>query len=209
MARDQKDKDLHLYLDPITDEPGAHPVGTGLGGKAVAEAIKPTAEEADWRDQDAKVSGQIADNDDAIDTLNVLIESCRDGEYGFTASAEHVKAQDIKTLLMRHADECRVAAAELASQICQLGGEPDKGGSASGALHRGWVSVRSTLSGYSDLAILSECERGEDAALARYRKALKERMPSAIRALVEGQAQRTQRNHDRVKAMRDALQSAA
>ena len=260
-------------------------VAGGLGGKAVAESINPTAEEAYWRDQyqsepyyqsgrtyddyapayrlglygrtsydgsfDASrtrletdwdvrrerstlswpeaeaasraawdrvdnqmgtsrsISGQVADNDDVIDTLNDLLESSHDGEYGFTESAEHVKAQDIKTLLLRRADECRGAAAELASQIRQLGGKPEEGGTASGALHRGWVSVRGTLSGYTDLAMLNECERGEDAAVARYRKALKADLPAGVRALVERQAQGAQRNHDQVKAMRDALKSTA
>ncbi len=318
MALDQKDKDLNL--DPITDAPGAHPVGTGLGaaaggaaagaaagafggpvgavagavvgavagglgGKAVAEAINPTAEEAYWRDNytrepyyqsgrsfddygpayrlgvygrsnytgsfdDAQsdmsiywdsrrerstlswpeaeaasraawdrvdgqlagrtVHGQLADSDDVIDTLNDLLESSRDGEFGFTECAEHVKAQDIKTLLLRHADECRGAAAELAAQIRQLGGEPDEGGTASGAIHRGWVSVRNALTGYTDLAMLEECERGEDAALARYRKALKEDdLPAGIRALIERQAQGAQRNHDQIKAMRDALKATS
>jgi hypothetical protein len=30
------------------------------------------------------------DNDDVIDTLNKLIETCKDGEFGFRACAEHV-----------------------------------------------------------------------------------------------------------------------
>ena len=318
MALDHKDKDLNL--DPITDAPGAHPVGTGLGaaaggavagaaagalggpvgalagavvgavagglgGKAVAEAINPTAEEAYWRDNYTRepyyqsgrsyedyapayrlgvygrsnytgtfdeaqtdmsvywdsrkensslswaeaeaasraawtrvdnqlsptgsrsLSGQVADNDDVIDTLNDLLESSRDGEYGFTESAERVNAQDLKTLLLRHADECRGAAAELAGQIRQLGGEPDEGGTTSGALHRGWVSVRGAITGYTDLAMLEECERGEDAALARYRKALKQDLPPAIRSLVQRQADGAQRNHDQIKAIRDALKA--
>ena len=28
-------------------------------------------------------------NDDIIDTLNKLIETCKDGEYGFRTSADH------------------------------------------------------------------------------------------------------------------------
>lgn len=145
---------------------------------------------------------------DVIDTLNDLLESSRDGEYGFTAVAEHVKAQDIKTLLLRHADECRGAAAELQTHIRQLGGKADEGGTASGALHRGWVAIRATLSTYTDHAMLDEAERGEDAALARYRKALKQNLPATVRALVERQAQGAQRNHDQIKALRDALKAA-
>ena len=34
-------------------------------------------------------------NDDAIDTLNNLLETCRDGEFGFTESAEHTKTKKL------------------------------------------------------------------------------------------------------------------
>jgi uncharacterized protein (TIGR02284 family) len=336
-------------LDPISQEPGAHPVGTGLGavvggagagaaagalggpvgavvggvvgavagglgGKAAAEAINPTDEEAYWRDNyqrepyyeagrtfddygpayrlglagrgdysgtfdqtesrlathwdvrkesstlswdQAKLASRAAwhrvdrqlesreldrdsdtpqgnsrgaaatayddrndalvnermdkddmDKDDVIETLNDLLESCRDGEYGFRECGAHTVAQDIKTLMLRHADECRDAGVELQGLVRQLGGEPDEGGSMSGAMHRGWVSVRGTLTGYSDEGMLDECERGEDGAVARYRKALKEDLPAPIRAVVERQAQGAQRNHDQVKALRDAVKMA-
>ena len=144
------------------------------------------------------------DNDEVISTLNDLLESCRDGEYGFSTSAEHAKSTDLKTLLSRHAQECRTAGQELEALIRQLGGEADEGGSISGALHRGWVSVRGTLSGHSDQAMLDECERGEDSAVASYRKALKQNLPVNIRSVVEKQAQGTQKNHDEIKALRDS-----
>ena len=79
----------------------------------------------------------------------------------------------------------------------------------SGAMHRGWVSVKGTLGGYSDQAMLDECERGEDAALARYRKALKQNLPPEIKAVVERQAQGVQRNHDQIKALRDGFKGSS
>ena len=145
-----------------------------------------------------------ASNDDMISTLNDLLESCRDGEYGFATSAEHTKTADLKTLLTRHSQECRTAGQELQTLIRQLGGEVDEGGSMTGALHRGWVSVRGVLSGHSDQSMLDECERGEDAAVASYRKALKQDLSPAIRNVVEKQAQGTQKNHDEIKALRDS-----
>lgn len=148
------------------------------------------------------------ENDEVIDTLNDLLESCRDGEYGFSTSADNAKSADLKAVLMRHAAESREAGLELQALIRQLGGEPEEGGTVSGALHRGWVSVRGTLSTYSDLSMLEECERGEDAALGHYRKALKENLPITVRSVVERQAQGAQRNHDQIRAMRDTLKGA-
>ena len=142
-------------------------------------------------------------NDDAIDTLNNLLEICRDGEFGFTESAEHTKTQEVKSVFLQRAGDCRSAAAELQQLILEMGGEPEEGGTVSGAMHRGWVAVKGSLSGYSDIDMLEECERGEDVALAQYRKALKQDLPMQAKAVVERQAQGTQRNHDQIRDMRN------
>lgn len=53
----------HSNLDPLSDEPGAHPVGTGVGavvgglaGKATAEMANPTAQDAYWRQSHTRES---------------------------------------------------------------------------------------------------------------------------------------------------------
>ncbi len=71
------------------------------------------------------------------------------------------------------------------------------------------MAVRAKLTGYTDLAMLEECERGEDAALETYREALKTRMPADIQALVETQYQGAKRNHDEVRKLRDQLEATA
>lgn len=147
-------------------------------------------------------------NDDIVDTLNDLIETCKDGEYGFAACAKHTSSAELRSLFQQRAVECRTAAAELHPYVIQYGGKPDEGGSASGALHRGWVAVRGSLVGFSDQAMLDECERGEDAAKARYRKALKEDLPEPLLALVQRQDLGVQRNHDQIKALRDRARAA-
>ena len=45
-------------------------------------------------------------------------------------------------------------------------------GSAAGALHRGWINLKSALTSGDDHAILAECERGEDSAVEEVSKAL-------------------------------------
>lgn len=149
------------------------------------------------------------DAEETIDTLNDLIENCRDGEYGFRACAEHVKADDIRALFNRRAEDCATAATQLEAHVVRLGGKPDSGGTATGAAHRGWVAVRGALSSYTDLAMLEECERGEDAALSRYSKALDKPLEPAVRALVEEQRMGTKANHDQIRAMRDRLRALA
>ena len=146
--------------------------------------------------------------DKTIGVLNDLIETCKDGEYGFNSCAEHVKTPDLQQVFTARAGECRKGAQELQALVRQLGGDADEGGCASGAIHRGWVAVKGTLSGYSEKAMLEECERGEDAALARYRDALKEDLPPSARAVVERQYEGVKRNHDQIRTLRDRARAA-
>ncbi len=149
-------------------------------------------------------------NEAIVDTLNDLIETCKDGQFGFEACAEHTQSTELRNLFTLRSKECQQAAAELQPLVLQFGGKPDKGGTTTGALHRGWVAVRGSLAGYSDQSMLDECERGEDAALARYRKALKEEgLIEPIRAVIARQELGVQRNHDQIKLLRDRLKATS
>jgi uncharacterized protein (TIGR02284 family) len=151
------------------------------------------------------MKGSIMSEDDIVDTLNDLIETCKDGEYGFTACAKHVSSDALRQLFSQRAGDCRRAAQELQTEVVRYGGEPELEGSATGALHRGWVAVRGSLTGYSDQAMLDECERGEDAALARYRAAMRDPgLPEPLRAMIARQQLGVQTNHDQIKRLRDA-----
>ncbi len=155
---------------------------------------------------DAQSAGNTSgDNEDVVDALNDLAECSKDGEYGFRACADQAERADLKSIFLQRADDCRGAAQELYEQIRQLGGDVDEGGSAAGAMHRGWVSVKAKLSTYDDKAVLEECERGEDNAMARYRKALKQPLPAGVKLIVERQMQGVQRNHDQIKMLRNQV----
>jgi uncharacterized protein (TIGR02284 family) len=148
------------------------------------------------------------DSKEVTETLNDLVENCKDGEYGFKTCAEHAHSADLKQFFARRARECVEAARELQDLIARLGGKPDTSGTASGAVHRGWIAVRGTLALNDDKAMLNECERGEDAAVARYRKALGKGLPSDVEAVVRRQFEGVQRNHDEVKRLRDTMNIA-
>ncbi|WP_323114460.1 PA2169 family four-helix-bundle protein [Pseudomonas guariconensis] len=152
-------------------------------------------------------------NKDVIDVLNDLIEYSKDGEKGFKESAEDVKNTELKAFFVQRAGECASAAAELQSEVRRLGGDPETSTSLSGDLHRGWVNFKSMLTGKSEEAVLNEVERGEDYALKAYKDA-REKLVKLGRsasdqtyALVEKQLQGVQRNHDQVKALRDAARA--
>ena len=148
-------------------------------------------------------------SDEVVDVLDDLLENARDGEYGFKACADEVNSTQLKQVFQDRASQCAAAASELAQLIRRLGGKVDDGGTVSGAMHRGWVHVKGSLGADSALSMLEECERGEDAAVARYRKALKAPIPADVRSVVERQAQGAQRNHDQIKALRDQMRAKA
>lgn len=147
------------------------------------------------------------DKDDIVDTLNDLIETSKDGEYGFRTSAERAHSPTLRDRLNARAAQCSAAAAELQALVRQYGGEPEDDGTALGAMHRGWVAVKAAIStsAREDHAILAECERGEDSAVASYRKALKQALPTDVLAVVQRQAQGAKANHDEMKALRDSV----
>ena len=149
------------------------------------------------------------DRDDVADVLKDLVECCKDGEYGFRECAEQAKSEQLKSTFLQRADDCRRGAQELNECLRQYGASPEEGGSALGAMHRGWVSIKSKLTTYDDKAILEEAERGEDNAKARYTKALQKNLPQDVRMVVERQMQGVQRNHDQVKMLRDQFRAAS
>ena len=321
-----------LNRDLLTDEPGSHPIGTGLGavaggaaggmaagilggpvgmavggiagaiagglaGSTAAEMVNPTAEDAYWRESylnepyyeggrqyeeyrpayamgwtsaatypgefdaydaemqtrwqnergnspldwntartparaawnrvrnppgtmatpDSRASGLVGagqvgapmDNQEVVDVLNDLLETSRDGEQGFRTSAEQAQTGELQNFLARRAGDCAKAAAELEQAVRAHGGTPADGGTMTGAMHRGWVAIKTAMMTNDDKAVLEECERGEDAAVASYRKALQHALPPGVRSLVERQAAGAQRNHDEVRALRNRYRAAS
>lgn len=150
------------------------------------------------------------DSKTTINTLNDLIETCKDGEYGFRSCADYAQASDLHDLFSKRANECRGAGMELQTMVIRLGGKAEEQGTIAGALHRGWVAIRAELSSYTDQALLNECERGEDTALDRYRKALSEEdlLPEA-RALIDRQYAGVKQNHQQIRTLRDQLRAHA
>ena len=146
-------------------------------------------------------------NDDIISTLNELIETCKDGQEGFKQAAEGVERSDIKSLFFEFSQQRAHFAAELQNIVQTLGGDAENSGSAAGAMHRGWINLKSAITGKDEQAVLNECERGEDSAKKTYKDALEENLPTAILETVRNQYDSVVQAHNRVKMLRDSFKA--
>jgi uncharacterized protein (TIGR02284 family) len=141
--------------------------------------------------------------DQVINTLNELIELNRDGQNGFQEAAGKVEDPQIKAFCLKQSLLRAKFVGELQSEVRSMGAEPDTTGSIAGALHRGWMDLKSALGG-GDHAILAATETGEDHAITQYTKALKETLPAPVREMVELQFQSVKQTHSQVKELRNS-----
>jgi uncharacterized protein (TIGR02284 family) len=145
------------------------------------------------------------DKDNAISTLNNLIETCKDGQNGFEAAAEGVKTSELKTLFHTYSQQRAAFAGELQGEVRRLGGDPEQTGSLAATLHRGWINIKSAVTGEDEGAVISECERGEDSAVRNYQDALNdEHLPADLRSIVERQFTQVKEAHDRLRSLEKA-----
>ena len=127
--------------------------------------------------------------------INDLIETSKDGMKGYETASENVENPQIKSVLSRLAQHRASFVNELESQARQYGINPAQENTvegvvmdAAGAVHRGWINLKSAISGNSSTAILNECENGDAAALKVYEQALEvQNLPLDIKSVIERQ----------------------
>ncbi len=140
-------------------------------------------------------------NETAISVLNDLIETCKDGANGFRTAAGAVEHSAAKALFTSRVPAIEGAAAELQAEVRRLGGSAETSGTVAASVHRGWINLKSAVTGKDDAAIITECERGEELAAKNYEDALEKELPADVRAIVERQYRGTLQNLERVRAL--------
>jgi uncharacterized protein (TIGR02284 family) len=144
-----------------------------------------------------------------ISTINGLIETLKDGQEGYREASEAVKDTQLKSLFSEFSLQRAKFAGELQNEAIKLGEhDPEDSSSAAGAMHRAWIDLKSAITTQDDHAILAECERGEDSAVAEYKKAMEgDKLSSTIRDTISRQYADVKQAHDRIKALRDAAKN--
>src|SRR5436190_15028623 len=112
--------------------------------------------------------------------LDELIETLKDGQQGFRQAAEAVSDSKLKSLFRDYSDQRSRFVTALQTEARKFGEDkPEDDSSAAGALHRGWINLKSAATGGDEHAILAECERGQDSSVEEYQKAVEDGLPPA------------------------------
>lgn len=147
-------------------------------------------------------------NEEVISTLNNLIETNKDGQEGFKQAAEGVETSNLKSTFFEYSQQRSQFTGELRELVRELGGDPENSGSIAGSLHRGWINIKSAVTGQDEGSILNEAERGEDAAKKAYKNAMEENLPANVNAVVSRQSTAINAAHDKVRDLRDSANAA-
>lgn len=148
----------------------------------------------------------MSQSKEIISTLNGLIETLKDGQEGFKQSASGVDDPQLKTAFNEFSLQRSRFAGELQNEVVKLGDpDPEDSSSATGALHRTWINIKSAVTSRDRHAILAEAERGEDSAVSAYKDALEKDLPAPVRDIVSRQSAEVKMVHDKVRNLRDAV----
>jgi len=137
---------------------------------------------------------------DLVAMLDRCATICTDGEKRYTEAAYETRDFALRGLFLEHAKQRGDFVIALRSAIGELGGASAHHGTATGALHRGFMVFRSTVERHDAEAILNECERGDRGAIARYDKVLArfplESLSPEIRTMLTSQRAAIKAAHD-------------
>lgn len=140
-----------------------------------------------------------------IATLKRLVKTCKDGENGYRAYAEYVKAGGLTELFHGYARQRANYAAELQSELERRGSPFISTGTIAAALQQGWRVVRCSATGGDDKALLADRAQGEDAAKQRYEEALRQDLPADVRALFQSHCAGVREAQGRLRALGSAV----
>lgn len=138
-----------------------------------------------------------------VNTLNHVIDMLGNRERGYREAAEDIDNNAYRQVFTELANQSRELINRLTEEVTRFGGSPDDGGSAAGAVHRAWMDLKTALSNNDKVAVLEECERGEDRAVEVYENALNEEIDPQAHEMLKDQYRTVARAHESIRNLRD------
>ena len=133
-------------------------------------------------------------NETTARAYNDLVEINKTASKGYQEAAEGITSPQLKSELSKLSQQRAQFTAELTQHASQLGLNVTDDNTIEGvitdaaaAAHRGWINLKSVITGHSDAAILGECETGDAIALKAYETALAAELPQQAKSVIEQQ----------------------
>jgi uncharacterized protein (TIGR02284 family) len=128
--------------------------------------------------------------EESINTLNELIEVCHHSNEGYKMAANHIHANEVKTILYRLSQQRALFEAELKEDLRELGADIDETPqSFEGTLRKAWANLKAKVSQSDAKSIIEHCKTNEEYTIGKYEEALKKDLPEYIKEHVNGQFQ--------------------
>ncbi len=126
---------------------------------------------------------------------NDLVTINETATKGYQEAAEGVTSPELRSQLANFSQQRAQFASDLSQYAQQYGISTADHTTVEGALtdaaaavHRGWINLKSAITGQSDSAILGECETGDATALKAYETALQSNdLPATAKTVLQKQ----------------------
>lgn len=127
--------------------------------------------------------------------LTDLLNLNRTSTKGYQEAAEEVKSADLKSQLSQYSQQRAGFTSELERYAQQYGINASDSNTiesvatdAAAAVHRGWINIKSAITGQDDSAVLEAAETGEATALKGYETALAAQdLPADVKSVLQQQ----------------------
>ncbi|WP_347159809.1 PA2169 family four-helix-bundle protein [Pontibacter chitinilyticus] len=147
-------------------------------------------------------------NEKTVDVLQELNLFVNDRTQGYTHAAEMTKDPAHQAYYKDLINQSRQFASEINSTISRLGGDTEHSTTTKGKIFRGWMDVKSTVTGSDEEAVIQSNLTGEEWAQKAYNDALehKAELPREVVQMVEKQKQASLATSQRLRQMKDAAE---
>lgn len=127
--------------------------------------------------------------------LTDLLNLNRISAKGYQEAAEEVKSSELKSQLSQYSQQRAGFVSDLERYAQQYGINASDSNTveslatdAAAAVHRGWINIKSAITGQDDSAVLEAAETGEATALKGYETALSAQdLPTDVQSVLQKQ----------------------
>lgn len=127
--------------------------------------------------------------------LTDLLNLNRNSTRGYQEAAEEVKSTELKSQLGQYSQQRAGFVSDLERYAQQYGINAADSNTveslatdAAAAVHRGWINIKSAITGQNDSAVLEAAETGEAAALKSYELVLASKdLPADVQGVLQQQ----------------------